>query len=122
MDRWGPGYLKLWARLSLNNCLAFYVLAPTMLANVVYRLAGAKVSASCSRTKPGYWVGLPEMVEIQDGVFSGDGCLFGYPAISRGRILVGPCTIKRGCMIGNLAVLPCNSVLEENSMVGAGRT
>jgi non-ribosomal peptide synthetase-like protein len=115
-DSWAAFHIRF--RLHVFNRPWNALICNTLFANAVYKMAGCTISADCRRAKPGWWVGLAEMVTWSDKVFTGDGAVVGYPQLLGGRVYVGRVMMAERTFVGNFACIPPGSYVPPGTTIG----
>lgn len=67
------------------------------------------ISSGLTTTRPcwtfsGWFIGLPDIIDFGDGVFTGDGALIGYPSVHAGSAYAGAVVLEHHSFVGNHAV------------------
>jgi non-ribosomal peptide synthetase-like protein len=111
-------YLHMFFRLLFFNRPWNPLYSSTTWSGIVFRVAGAKLSIDTRVTKPGWFIGLPEMIEFGDRVFTGDGALIGYPSVHAGSAYADKVILEPHSFVGNHGVIPCGTTLPTDTLVG----
>lgn len=113
---WGWFYFRWWLvqRLQKNLFLAKFLVG-SPLANIYYRLLGAKIGKNCYLGS--MQIANPDLLSIGDNTSIGtDSRLYGY-IVEDGWLKVGSIDIGANCFIGSRSVVGHNSVIQDNAVL-----
>ncbi|MBV8664191.1 MAG: amino acid adenylation domain-containing protein, partial [Hyphomicrobiales bacterium] len=115
---WSAFHLRLW--IAETACdLALSVLHPlygTLYLRPFYRLLGMRYGRGAEMTTATDIV--HDLVEIGDRSFVADGASIGAPRFARGVVTIERTSIGRHSFVGNYAVIPQQSALADDTLVG----
>lgn len=113
---WGWFYYRWWLvqRLQKNLFLAKFLVG-SPLANMYYRLLGAKIGKNCYLGT--MQIATHDLLSIGDNSSIGtDSRLYGY-VVEDGWLKIGTITIGNNCYIGSRAVVGLNSDIQDNAVL-----
>ena len=113
---WGWFYYRWWLvqKLQKNLFLAKFLVG-SPLANIYYRLLGAKIGKNCYMGS--MQIASHDLLTIGDNTSIGmDSRLYGY-VVEDGWLNIGSIDIGSNCYIGPRAVVGINSIIEDNAVL-----
>lgn len=115
-------YLRHWfaAYLLENTRHILMPLYATVYLPSFLRVLGAKVGKGTEISTVSHIC--PDHLEIGDGSFLADACLVGGHRIHAGQMQTGPVSIGAKSFIGNSALIPADTQIEDNVLIGVAST
>jgi non-ribosomal peptide synthetase-like protein len=114
---WRKWFVDKLLELSLDVLGPLYA---TLYLAPWYRLLGAKIGRRAEVSTASFIS--PDLLEIDDEGFIADAVALGAPRIERGTMRIGRCRVGKRSFVGNSALLPPDSVLGDNCLVGCQST
>lgn len=113
---WGWFYYRWWLvqRLQKNLFLSKYLVG-SPLANIYFRLLGAKIGKNCHLGS--MQIATPDLLTVGDNTSIGTDCrLYGY-LVEDGWLKIGSIDIGNNCYLGSRAVVGFNSAIADNAVL-----
>ncbi len=115
---WSSTFLRFWL---VDKALALaapflFVIAGTPLLTAYYRLFGAKIGKKVTILSP--LVHLPHLVTIGDRSSINTGSHIFCYTTENNRLIIGPVTVGKDCVIGSNSVLMPNSSMKDGAILG----
>ncbi|MHB1948115.1 MAG: Pls/PosA family non-ribosomal peptide synthetase [Gammaproteobacteria bacterium] len=111
-------YIRKWfverlIDLTVDSMQALYA---TVYSAGWYKLLGANIGKRTELSTVTY--SFPDLLNIGEESFIADGVMLGAPRVYCGYAQIGPVTLGKRSFIGNSAIVPINSELGDNCLIG----